>query len=1168
MISIKDLFQIIIIAIPFILLVIGTSKINLKKSQRGHQFAMIILAIIYSIISMFKFEQFCDKFLAFIKSLIALMTTLSQKYPEYESVFLRVANAIDSVDWAKFIIPIANALLFLLFLIIKRVMLPVFKKIWDNEGIYSATSGIAYEFKESVSAYCLKDNYFLVKKLSKVYYYVLTVLMVFLIVASNRHSDLPAFKAIMYPYIVIIIMGELFFFLDGLTAAEYRNAYSGDDGNSETVALYYPFKHYLSLLFGDRLIDAKTRFPGYRHNNIDILKKYEEMDTQEGRLVNLFFYKKVTRRKKIETENLDDNTQKVTSNDKNIKGIQLDESVVDATFKLMNGESVLFSTPFYKDYSDYIFLPINRSLTKGNKALFIVGRNGIEDDIIEWISDSLESTSNVPELWAIGKLSDAKDYDGDVAVMNAADVFNEKIIENNRNFINSVTEVILIEPSQFISTAQLSISTYVANVAENATYYIFDRNLDGLVDTLSHVIKKSIVSVTPTNRERNINTYMLWRAEGENLSHKLFPSVARYLGMGTELMIAAIKEQVSVAQWYAYNMFPVDEMKWITHQYYPVLCEYAALPAEEEELEARMKFSHNMWGAEKSDYKYVVVEDEFCNLYEMARQFQNRGCKETFVNIISPNYLLRDYMEFNTGLFVNDPKAIPSFSPDFVRTDRNIALELLLNMFAKPMKEQDVVNVLRNVGNEIFFGDYTSYDVKNAIFELINRYIPNQKRSIESVIEEREKYYRIKKSHNNEYDDSIKKILSELKSVYYVLENDEPNENYLDSKLYGQVFQSHLPGQHITIGGKYYEIVVVGGDKGVILKRAGDHITCREYYRQFRTYSINGFELEKKIGSSYSIGDIEVSRGQADFDVETTGYLMMKNYGDVENDCYRVDLNDIPKRHYKNKTVLRLLMPYISENEKATIVLVLNEIFKTTYSENSNYICAVTDVSGFDDTDGLLYDFVDNSDSENKYIYIIEDSVLDMGLIKSVERNLKRFLEIITDYLNWYRHMLQPVVVTTGVDEDVVTLDNSEIDEILKTREKETLIDKIKSLFSRRKKRRKKDDKEEKDDAEGEETVTEIDDPNQDDASNVNNEADSVENVDSNDEDNDAQPQQDEEQQNSEDEQEQSDSDDDIETAEKFPTQNQDDEVTDDEIRNEQKDNAVNEEENGGDGDE
>ena len=89
-----------------------------------------------------------------------------------------------------------------------------------------------------------------------------------------------------------------------------------------------------------------------------------------------------------------------------------------------------------------------------------------------------------------------------------------------------------------------------------------------------------------------------------------------------------------------------------------------------------------MWGAEKSDYKYVVVEDEFCNLYEMARQFQNRGCKETFVNIISPNYLLRDYMEFNTGLFVNDPKAIPSFSPDFVRTDRNIALELLLIMFA------------------------------------------------------------------------------------------------------------------------------------------------------------------------------------------------------------------------------------------------------------------------------------------------------------------------------------------------------------------------------------------------------------------------------------------------------------------------------------------------------
>lgn len=525
-------------------------------------------------------------------------------------------------------------------------------------------------------------------------------------------------------------------------------------------------------------------------------------------------------------------------------------------------------------------------------------------------------------------------------------------------------------------------------------------------------------------------------------------------------------------------------------------------------------------------------------------------------------------MEFNTELFVNDPKAIPSFSPDFVRTDRNIALELLLNIYAKPMIEQNVVNVLRNLGNEIFFGDYTSYDVKNAIFELINRYIPNQKRSIESVIEERDKYYRLKKSHNNEYDDSIKTILSEIKSVYYILENDEPNENYLDSKLYGQVFQSHLPGQHITIGGKYYEIVVVGGDKGVILKRAGDHITCREYYRQFRDYSINKFELEKKIGSSYSIGDIEVNRGQADFDVETTGYLMMKNYGDVENDCYRVDLNNIPQRHYKNKTVLRLLMPNISENEKATIVLILNEIFKTTYAENSNYICAVSDVNGFDDTDGLMYDFVDNSDSENNYIYIIEDSVLDMGLIKSVERNLNRFLEIIADYLNWYRQMLQPVVVTTGVDEDVVTLDNSEIDEILKTREKETLIDKIKSLFSKRKKRRKKDEKEEKDDAEDEETVTDSDGQNQDDTSEENNDGNSIESTDSNDEIVEDEHQEVEEQQNSEDIQERPNIDDNGESDSEAQNQHPDDEVVDDGIQNEQTDDAVNEEENGGDGDE
>ncbi len=39
-------------------------------------------------------------------------------------------------------------------------------------------------------------------------------------------------------------------------------------------------------------------------------------------------------------------------------------------------------------------------------------------------------------------------------------------------------------------------------------------------------------------------------------------------------------------------------------------------------------------------------------------------------------------------------------------------------------------------------------------------------------------------------------------------------------------------------------------------------------------------------------------------------------------------------------------------------------------------------------------------------IYIVEDSEIDLGLIASVERNLKRYFEIITEVLMWHEQKM------------------------------------------------------------------------------------------------------------------------------------------------------------------
>src|SRR5690606_37150934 len=58
-------------------------------------------------------------------------------------------------------------------------------------------------------------------------------------------------------------------------------------------------------------------------------------------------------------------------------------------------------------------------------------------------------------------------------------------------------------------------------------------------------------------------------------------------------------------------------------------------------------------------------------------------------------------------------------------------------------------------------------------------------------------------------------------------------------------------------------------------------------------------------------------------------------------------------------------------------------------------------------------------------IYIIEDSLVDLGLLVTVHRNWRRLLEIVTDYLVWYQTPEQPAVVAPEPDAVPVFPDDS-----------------------------------------------------------------------------------------------------------------------------------------------
>ncbi len=145
----------------------------------------------------------------------------------------------------------------------------------------------------------------------------------------------------------------------------------------------------------------------------------------------------------------------------------------------------------------------------------------------------------------------------------------------------------------------------------------------------------------------------------------------------------------------------------------------------------------------------------------------------------------------------------------------------------------------------------------------------------------------------------------------------------------------YLPGQFITIAGKYYEVIRINQEKGVVLRRAADHIHGRISYRRFA--------------------------------------------------------------HIHCMTATQ---------RKRRSCMLLNEIFRTVYPDNCEYLSASAALTQEEQEqlEGIVHPLSGDIDTES--IYILEDSQLDLGLIISIERNLERILEIVCDYLDWHLERL------------------------------------------------------------------------------------------------------------------------------------------------------------------
>lgn len=995
------------IAIIFVLNLLQI-LINTKKINRIKQLPMVPISVVFVITSCI--------FLVYYKELVA---KISGMHP-----ILADAGVV-----------ILNVLIFLSFLLRKLITRPIVTAICNNNKILSKFAFDYYEYDDNYSFWFVKEKWANFRK-------VVLAVSIGLSLATGAFLGLTFFFGkgsstwiLAIPSIIIIIINEFYCYINGLTRREFNHLMYGSDVLSQRISNFYKLRELLERMLEEPLLSGQSG------------NEFLARETPKDILDNWI----------KEGEPLDQTTANYFLSKDRYKKADID--CVLATRKLMHHKNVIIFNPFYRDLSMYLVIPAVHALISSKKVIVLCGRNNMVEDAMDWIASELEKFSHMRSLWRVAKLT--KDVpDCDVGILTFNQLYDTSVLAANDDFFDETDFVIMLEPSALLNTSQtaLCILADMLNFeGRKPACCICDRYTDGIVDTMSHILRSEITDVVAMPVPRCSYTSMSWDVDGDFRRQELFDKQTKYLGNGVEIAAIAIKNQVPDVTWYSSTKSPIRDIKWISGQYYSTICRYMNIPCQQKSLYEKVNFVSNLWNSEQTKEQFIIVEDEFDNIFSMMRAFLSRATNQIFVNVLAENYLLRDYMRCNKRLFLSNPNAIPSYVADYARTERNVVLKLILLMTLWPVTESEAIRELHLAGID-------TSDAYITIIELIKKYVPltekqerskvidnlinisTKRKTDDTFIIDSERLFYIP---SNLFDEIFAKS---LKNAFYIDEDEIDDSDYIDAKMYGHVLQTILPGQFVTYNGKYYQAKYISPQKGVILRRASNLYDGRKYYRQIRKYSIDS-KKNYEIVSQKTVIDVEFVEFKSDITVETSGYLELNDNHDLKSakliDYTKDSSVDLFTRNYRNKSILRIHIPDSDPKTCYTLCLLMQEAFRSLFPDGWQYIAVVTDIP--DEVEGMLtyMTYEVTGDVETGYIYVIEDSDLDLGLLNAVEKNFNKIMEIITEFLDWHFEKMREPAHNDPLSKRIV---KGMKEEKKKRNAVLRVLDRIKKLFGKGKK--------------------------------------------------------------------------------------------------------------------
>ena len=421
--------SVLLVSVPFVLLALLNAKNNLKKEKRARQGFMPIIAALIGIVLMFLLNLIVNWLFYFLQNIDNWIADLGSwigglfggKLEFIEDLLRNFANAIEKFlrnlnlpFWAAVI---ANSVIIIAYLILKRIIISFLSLICkEDKNFYRWFANLAYFKNQEDGKWYVKPNFTQGVTLAKTLYYITIIFGMIGIGASAYLYSLNLIPSLYFPVISVILVGEIYFFLDGnLYAGDGKGSLAGENDRSTKICDYTFMRSILRKSFSDNLLSENTTV-----NHSDLLS-FRTNDEVVSALV-------------------DDSDAVIEAYghfiSKKVKdGLRLDQNYLDSGLSLLNGKSVLFNNPFYYDLIPYVSYAMNRAILRRKKVLIVLGRHAIEEDIIKWCQDGVASVTGIPFLWNIGILNN-DEQDLDIGIVTRSSVHDLKVHESNAEFFS------------------------------------------------------------------------------------------------------------------------------------------------------------------------------------------------------------------------------------------------------------------------------------------------------------------------------------------------------------------------------------------------------------------------------------------------------------------------------------------------------------------------------------------------------------------------------------------------------------------------------------------------------------------------------------------------------------------------------------------------------------